>query len=270
MKTRFSYVSNSSSSSFLLKESNATKNLTSKDWNEMIVSLFNDYENRLEEHLRIEKEFELDRDSHPLFCVFDMKTDREEAESYMKDILKGWTASNCVIRNGKMELCGNEVEFKWIMFCEKIEKMVENEMTEKMGCDYANTWVRIHSRNEIRECPPVVYVRYADGTNGRIEMDGKYLKMLEDKWDEMGICDNYEVLKNEKTRFAIHFDDNEYASIEGVSESDEKGEWETEPWSYGRLCEVFAKWLVEHGKVPSDFSWHSLMDDTLTVNMHEG
>ena len=60
-------------------------------------------------------------------------------------------------------------------------------------------------------------------------MDGKYLKMLEDKWDEMGICDNYEVLKNEQTRFAIHFDDNEYASIEGVS--DEKGEWETEPWS---------------------------------------
>ena len=58
MKTRFSYVSNSSSSSFLLKESNATKNLTSKDWNEMIVSLFNDYENRLDEHLRIEKEFE--------------------------------------------------------------------------------------------------------------------------------------------------------------------------------------------------------------------
>ena len=92
--------------------------------------------------------------------------------------------------------------------------------------------------------------------------------MLEDKWDEMGICDNYDVLKNEKTRFAIHFSENEYAFIEGVL--DEEGKWETEPWTYGRLCEVFAKWLVEHGKVPPDFSWRSLIDDTITVNMHEG
>ena len=268
MKTRFGYVSNSSSSSFLLKESKATKNLTSKDWNEMIVSLFKNYENRLEGCLRLAKELGLEKDAHPLFCAFDMKTDRAEAESYMKGILEGWTASNCVIRNGKIKLRKRDVQGKWLMFCKKVAKLVENEMMEEKGCDYAEAWVRIHSRNEIRECPPVVYVRYADGTNGRIEMDGKYLKMLEDKWDEMGICDNYEVLKNEKTRFAIHFDDNEYASIEGVS--DENGEWETEPWSYGRLCEVFAKWLVEHGKVPSDFSWHSLMDDTLTVNMHEG
>lgn len=268
MKTRYSYVSNSSSSSFLLKESKATKNLTSKDWNEMIVSLFEDYENRLEDFLRIEKELKLKKDSHPLFCAFDMKTDRAEAESYMKDILEGWMASNCVIRNGKMQLRSKDVIYKWHAFCEKIRMLVENEMIEDMGCDYANAWVRINSRNEIREYPPVVDVSYADGTWKRINVDGKYLRMLEEKWDEMGLCDNYDVLKNEKTRFAIHFDENECASIEGVS--DEEGKWETESWSYGRLCEIFAKWLVEHGKVPSDFSWRSLLDDTLTVNMHEG
>lgn len=268
MKTRYSYVSNSSSSSFILKESKATKNLTSKDWNEMIVSLFKNYENRLEDCLRLEKEFGLEKDSHPLFCAFDMKTDRAEAESYMKDILKGWIASNCIIRNGKIKLHKKDVECQWLMFCKKVAKLVENEMMEGRGCDYAHAWVCIYSKNEIRESPPVVDVRYADGTYKRINVDEKYLKMLEDKWDEMGICDNYEVLKNEKTRFAIHFDENEYASIEGVL--DEEGKWETESWTYGRLCEVFAKWLVEHEKVPSDFSWRSLMDDTLTVNMHEG
>lgn len=268
MKTRHSYVSNSSSSSFILKESKATKNLTSNDWNEMIVDLFKDYENRLEDCLRIEKELELEKDSHPLFCAFDMKTDREEAESYMKDILDGWMASNCVIRNGKIKLRKKDVECQWLMFCKKIGMLVENEMIEERGCGYAHAWVHIHGRNEIRESPPVVDVEYADGTRKRIDVDEKYLKMLEDKWDEMGICDNYDVLKNEKTRFAIHFDENEYASIEGVL--DEEGEWDTEPWSYGRLCEVFAKWLVEHGRVPPDFSWRSLIDDTLTVNMHEG
>ena len=268
MKTRYSYVSNSSSSSFLLKESKATKNLTSKDWNEMIVSLFKNYENRLEDCLRLAKELGLEKDAHPLFCAFDMKTDRAEAESYMKGILEGWTASNCVIRNGKIKLRKRDVECQWLMFCKKVAKLVENEMMEERGCDYAGAWVRIHSRNEIRESPPVVDVRYADGTCERINVDEKYLKMLEDKWDEMGICDNYDVLKNEKTRFAIHFSENEYAFIEGVL--DEGGGWETEPWTYGRLCEVFAKWLVEHGKVPPDFSWRSLIDDTITVNMHEG
>ena len=56
-------------------------------------------------------------------------------------------------------------------------------MMEEKGCDYAGAWVRIHSRNEIRESPPVVDVRYADGTCERINVDEKYLKMLEDKWD---------------------------------------------------------------------------------------
>lgn len=270
MKTRASYVSNSSSSSFLLKESKATRNLTSKDWNDMIISLFKDYENRLEDSRRMEKEYGFEENSHPLFCAFDMKTDRAEAEAYMKNILEGWTASNCVIKDGKILQRGDNVEDKWHRFCEKIGKMIEDEMEEEMGCSYANAWVRIYSRNEIRdkEFPPVVDVGFADGTCKRVNVDEKYLKMLEDKWDEMGICDNYEVLKDKKTRFAIHFDENEYTSIEGVL--DEEGDWETEYWSYERLCEVFAKWLVAHGKVPPEFSWQDLVNDTLTVNMHEG
>ena len=158
MKTRYSFVSNSSSSSFLLKESKATKNRTSKDWNEMIVSLFKNYENRLEDCLSLAKELRLEKDNHPLFCAFDMKTDRAEAESYMKGILEGWTASNCVIRNGKIKLRKRNVECQWLMFCKKVAKLVENEMMEEKGCDYAEAWVRIHSRNEIREYPPVVDV----------------------------------------------------------------------------------------------------------------
>ena len=268
MKTRTSYVSNSSSSSFLLKESKATRNLTSKDWNDMITSLFKDYEHRLEESRRMEKEYGFEEDSHPIFCAFDMKTDRAEAESYLKEILEGWTASNCVIKDGNVLRCKGDVGDKWHRFCEKIGKMIEDEMVEERGCGYANAWMHIYNRDSIRDNPPDVDVEYSDGTYKRIKADEKYLRMLEDKWDEMGICDNYDVLKNEKTRFAIHFEENEYASIEGVADDD--GEWETESWSYGRLCEVFAKWLVEHGKVPSDFSWRSLLDDTLTVNMHEG
>ncbi len=268
MKTRSSYVSNSSSSSFILKESKATRHLTGKDWNEMIISLLPNYRKRCKESIDAEREYGLEHDDYPVFCAFDMKKDRDEATRYLKDILEGWTASNCIIKDGKLKQRKGDVGYAWHKFLQKVGMMVEDEMVDERGYAYADAWVHCHDREDIRGWEQVVDVQTTDGSFRRLKVDEKYLKMLEDKWDEMGICDNYQVLQSAKARFAVHFDENEYCCIKGVT--DDNGDWETESFTYGRLCEVFAKWLVAHGKVPSDFSWHTLVNDTLTVNMHEG
>ena len=267
MKTREGYVSNSSSSSFILKATKAIERLTASDWNEMILDLFEDYDKKVEECRRMEKEYNLEKDRHPVFCAFDTKTDRGEAEEYLKDILEGWTASNCVIKEGKLLERKRSVEGTWEKVCKKVSDLVESEMVDERGYDFADAWIHCHNKNDIQRGFDVD-VQDSNGNFQRLKIDEKYLKILEDKWNELGICDNYDVLKNKKARFAIHFDENEYCSIKGIASEGKR--WETESFSYGRLCEIFGRWLVKHKKVPKDFDWRELIDATLTVNMHEG
>ena len=268
MKTRSNYVSNSSSSSFILKESKATRNLTGNDWNEMIVDLFQNYGERLRECEENEEKYGFRHDPHPIFCAFDMKTDRKEAESYLKDVLDGWTATNCHMKDGILVETKRSWDDAWRRYVMKIGKRIEDEAVQETGGKWADAYLWCMNRDEIRNLRHSVRVLMKDGSVLSMEVPEKYLNMLEDKWDEMGICDNYDILKNKKARFAVHFDENEYYDMNGVSE--DGGMWETESYTYERVCEVFAKWLVEHGRVQAGFTWRDLVKDTLTVNMHEG
>ena len=52
MKIRNNYVSNSSSSSFILEDIPALASLTSADWNEMLKGLYNNYEKTMKRRRR--------------------------------------------------------------------------------------------------------------------------------------------------------------------------------------------------------------------------
>lgn len=266
MKTRFNYVSNSSSSSFILMETPAIAGLTGKDWNEMIVSLYEDYGKRMEECRKFEKEWGAESSKYPIFCAFDMMTDRDEAERELMTLLDGWKSLFSVMHNGILEKRDTDAEEEWDDFCGKVEREIERE--HEKDCDYVTAYINPARRRDIRDED---YCEVTIERNGKLErkpLDEKWMKLLEEKWDEIGICTNADVLKSDLARFVVHFDENEFCNLKGVL--DRTGEWETEDCTYMRLCEVFGKWLVEHGRVPKDFNWRVLFDSTLTMNMHEG
>lgn len=267
MRIRAGYVSNSSSSSFILMASASIAGLTSDDWKEMLKDLYRNYESRVKEHEKFLRENDFDDDGYFPFCVFDLNTERDEATKTLLDVLEGWKSSHSVIHNGVLEASKTDVLFEWRDYCESIENEIEDELSDKY--DYIHVNINPSDRDSIRNSK---YSCSIDAWNKKkhykIQVREKYLKALENKWDELGICDNADVMKNAKSRFVVHFDENEYCFIDGID--DEGAGWNTEAYSYGRLCEIFARWLVEHKKVPSDFDWHELVDDTLTVNMHEG
>lgn len=270
MKTRNNYVSNSSSSSFILMDTDAVSQLSSKDLREALQSLYKNYAKIVAEHREYMLKNGYEDDTEFPFCVFDMRTEREEAVAMLKDILEGWTASNCFIKDGVLQPTKEFVEEQFEDFMRRLEQRVERNYLRHKGICNAYAHFYVHDRDDITDGDATkVYVYYDDGTSSVMPLDKKYADQLLAKWDSMGLCTNADVLENEKARFAFHFDENEYCMLKGMQDEDTK-KWETEFYTYGRLCEVLAKWLVAHGKVKDGFTWHDLVDATLTVNMHEG
>jgi len=249
-------------------ESPAIAGLTSDDWREMIKDLYVDYGKRMEEHRKFLEENKDIKDWCYPFCAFDLKTERAEAEKELLKQLEGWSACYSAMHNGVVEKTESDVLEEWEEYCESKQNEVEKSLDGLY--DYVNVdFMFSMSRKDIRDKtygPRIIAWKGEKRID--IPVDEAILQDLENKWDELGICDNADVLKSGKARFVVHFDDNEYCALDGVDS--EMAGWETESYTYGRLCEVFANWLVQHGKVPADFDWHELVNDTLTVNMHEG
>lgn len=256
MKTRQSYVSNSSSSSFILLNVPCISSMTAVDWTDMIKSLIPDYE-------KVEKECH----GQP-FCVYDLSTEREEATTKFGGFLSGWLA-DCALIDGKLKIRHNRCNAsRWRSFCNYVEALIIAELSGKYGDD-VSVWLCADSFAEIRN---IRCVNFTYNDNGKMSapqsFSEKYLKMLEDKWIELGMCDNYQVLVHPSSRIAVHFDDNAYCYLKDIGDN-AKG-MKTESYTYERVCEVFAKWLVKNGKAPKGFKWKDLYDATLTYNMHEG
>lgn len=264
MKTREGYVSNSSSSSFIVEAFDGIESLTGDDWRGMLRELYKDYDKAVERHRRHVLENGFEDWAYP-FCAFDLRTERAEAEKELHEQLDGWIASNSRLVDGKIERCDFDVEEDWRDFCDSVSEEIEERMLESH--EDAHVWLSAETRDGIRN----EYNRVIVWDKGReateLPVDEEYLKRLEEKWDSLGVCTNADVLASDRACFAVHFDENEYCGIVGVCDNDG---WETEPYTYDRLCEIFGKWLASHGKVPAGFDWHSFLDHTLTVNMHEG
>jgi len=274
MKIRMNYVSNSSSCSSVIEDSPLLASLTSADWDGMLKSLYKDYDEAMKEHRREIESEGIEDWAYP-FCAFDLKTERAEAEKELAGILEYWNSNRCVMKNGRLVKIKSEIDFDinedWVEYCRRMEDRLECELEEKYRgkFDYVSADLVVYQRRYINDIH--MYVNGYDSTGHltKIKVPRKYMNAMIAKWDSIGICTNLQVLQNEKARFAIHFDEDEYCMLDGVTEDQSCG-WETEALSYERLCEVFAKWFVQHGKVPAGFTWKDLYDATLTYNMHEG
>lgn len=261
MKTRFGFVSNSSSSSFIIKNDPAFAEIAIEDWYRMIRDLYENYGDAMMK--RIESATEYGSKLRDVFSVFDLAYDRDEAVAEIGGALACWDASNAAIHNGVMERVNSDPSAELECFID--------EMEEEIRSKYSAGYVRISlftMVNEDEDYGNSTIIAQKDGKNIEVPNSQDYIDRIKAKMDEIGICNNLQVLKNEQSRFAIHLDDNECWNIKGF-ESDEE-EWESEVCTYERLCEIFTKWLKEHDKIPQDFDWRKMLELTLTVCMHEG
>lgn len=118
-------------------------------------------------------------------------------------------------------------------------------------------------------------------------------KTVRELHDFYGVMTNYDTLMCNFARFLFHFGDNDIYNLEGtmVASKNEKlyenpeFEWEklhneevkqslyeTESHSIQRVCEVLFNWFKSHGKLVGlkDETWNDLYNDVLAVTMHEG
>lgn len=106
-----------------------------------------------------------------------------------------------------------------------------------------------------------------------------------------GVVDNYEVLQDDLARFFIHFDENDVHCIKGfdelgmnqpklegeysfVKEYNAKidgSKWESFEGSIERFCEILFNYFKEKGGIKSKTAtWRDLMADVMTYNLFEG
>ena len=268
MKIRYNYVSNSSSSSFILANEPSISQLNDADFNEMLQDLYPEYDSVIREH-RLSVIRNMESDWVFPFIVFDLDKERELAGEVL-DHLDEWMANKAIIKNGELFKTKTSVGLQWRNVCSYVANQAEKEY-RKAG---VNVQVDLSGDlDDIKSESNVVSIWTKTG-KGKYKyqkkpLKKKYLNLLEKSWKSIGICSNLDVLLNSKSRFAIHFSENEINCIKGMCD-DSKGVWKTEDYSYSRFCEIMAKWLVEHKKVPEKFTYRNFLRATLTFNMHEG
>ncbi len=263
MKQRFGFVSNSSSSSFILDNSKSIRHLTSDDWYEMLIDLYPEYEEQVKKHRKCAIEENYGDYIYP-FAVFDLLVEREQANDLLSHF-DGWNATRCVLHNGVLKKVSYCPESKWEKIAHKKALELEKKYTDDIR--YCTDVVNIGSIDDLRNGNCYIIVLSKNRTK-RIAIDAKTRKELLLEAKKIGLCNNKDVLLNKAARFAFHFSENEYCCISGID--DRKGNWETEEYSYPRLCEIMANWLVSHNKVHQGFTYRNLITATLTCVMHEG
>lgn len=265
MKVRNKYVSNSSSSSFIIKDDPAFAEIDIYDWYRMIRDLYENYSDVMMKRIETAKEYGWKLND--VFSAFDLLYDRKEAINEIGGLLSQFEASNATVRNGAMERVESDPREELDCFVEQMREEVKREYkADYVGIDLYSTAKELD--DDGKEYSKSEIIGWKDKKQIEIPNAQEYFDRIEAKRDSLGICNNLQVLENEQSRFAIHFDDNECWKIKGVASKGE--EWESEEYSYERLCEIFTKWFKEDGKLPADFNWRKMLDLTLTVCMHEG
>lgn len=266
MKVRSDFVSNSSSSSFIISgDEECFSHLTKKDFVEAIKSLTNNKINKY-------------------FKVFDktLKKDFNKLNSSYTNWLKEWQTPYlygqdgfCMFTPEYSEDCGKALE-KWDSFYSKIRSIY----------DYLPfSWN-----------PSITtYSHYSKKTDKFTEkkINKSILTVLNDAYKHYGIMSNHDVLMCEFSRFLIHFADNEVYEIAGMTDPSKNEDcyekpdnqyqkefnekvknsiWETDSYTPLRFCEVLLKWFKDNNRIPADsnLSWKDFSDTLVACTMHEG
>lgn len=300
MKVRNDYVSNSSSSSFILGEHKMFQffNITKQDILDALIDSYGKeaYEHAVAENIRCWQEY--NKSAEIPYCgpiwVYDLSDDKdyEEAVSKWGGLLKNWDANNVHMVNGKPVPGSYELnEYKKMMeSLENLFRVNEWQFKDDTSPAYLN---RFHYTEE--KDPET-------GLCGKYEpIESEIVKFVQFARKSVGVMTNLDALKCECARFFVHADDNELFTRKGSEENE--SEYETEAYTYERICEIVYKYLVKKGRIRPDdkdfrnemmtspehlsrwereheylydfsnrksLTWEDLADDTLTCNMHEG
>lgn len=281
MKIRSEFVSNSSSSSFILagdKGSFVHKfGLTKQDFVDAIIDLSggkDKYEKYVAEH----KSKWWDGN---WFEVYDkaISADNKIINSKKTDYLKDWT---------------NHI----LAYDYKNKKFIQDNGW--MLTNYNKAYDALRDAFHL----PWTYDVHAK-TNWAYVYDEKKKKYVKKKVPEYldkvvrglykhyGVLTNHDALMCDFSRFLFHFGDNDIYNLEGTmiaSKTDEiykkpKTDWEkkhndevknsiyeTDSYSIHRVCEVLFNWFKDNNKLKGlkDETWKDLYNDVVAVTMHEG
>jgi hypothetical protein len=288
MKTRIDFVSNSSSSSFIIAGDNtsffAKYNLSKQDFVDAIEDLSG---------------IKIDKDKY--FCkIYDksIPEDLDVINSEWSDYLKDWTTpflKKVYDKDGK-----EDIEFFSAL------SRFDGETGEYVKPRYYSAgwhnkqWGYFYEHiKEIYDFLPYswdpsvkTYYKYdrENDKNDETEIDSYIYQVLLDAYRHYGIMNHHEALNCGFTRMIIHFGDNDVYSLKGMNEAGKHEElyegdsewdkrhneevknstWETESQSLPRFCEVMVRWFKEHKKIPETATWHDMLESIVGYCMHEG
>ena len=274
MKVRNDYVSNSSSSSFILANHEFFDyfKITKDDILNALIEVYGrkDYDSSVKNRKEyrkahpeyFDKKERKDNNVGP-FWVYDMtdKKDRKEAISRWGDLLEGWDANNCHIVATKGRNCvatGGENGYRYQSMIDNIGEIygiqhweLRNHGVDPKGEEVTH-WVRSDKKDPKTGC------------YGHVEPADKDVVAFADRLRrDLGIMTNLDAIKCKVAKFFIHADDNELTGGE-ISESGPKdkdydketgtwkpgtSKWATESYTYDRVCEVLLDHLIKDRRI---------------------
>lgn len=265
MKIRTDYVSNSSSSSFIIGENEIFNNfnITKQDILDALIDAYgvDNYEQAVEkckktcdEHSDYYAKNIKYKDYGPIY-IYDLadENERNQAIDMWGNLLDDWTSTNTHFgKDDQVYLGADGVR--------KFENIV-GDIAELYG---TSGWdIMEYIRGQTKDLPKK-FIRSEEkdpttGMYGHYEpLDAHVIETIKDMKDKVGYMTNLDVLKCDLARFFVHADDNELPCSDVNDEWDEKEDtyvnpnFTSESYTYDRVCEIIYNYLVKKGKIKSD------------------
>lgn len=259
MKIRTDYVSNSSSSSFVLAQNELFEffNITRVDIMDALVEAYGRsyYDDEVSSVMKSAAEHpewhedDIKFGSFGPIWVYDLwdKDNRKEAIERWGGLLKGWDANNCHYvkgKNGKKDVAfGNDNISKFNNVINEVSAIMN---TSRWNLLKLSTPEKYKVDRFIRTKEP----NEKTGEFGYYELMPEYVgEFLRGLRAEAGIMTNLDVIKAKTARFFVHADDNQLTYGDS---SDTNEKFHTEAYTFDRICEILLANLVKNGRIKPD------------------